>query len=101
MNDNNEKPKRGELQSSQMPSTADVMRRLIILIGVLVGVVIYSTGWRITGINLDETQDETRQEDGHGQDPPLSFPGVQGKNVACVHSRPLLRSCIVCLWCRG
>ncbi len=43
------------------PPSSTAARRLIILLGVLLGVVIYSAGWRITGINLEETRDETRQ----------------------------------------
>lgn len=64
MNDNGtkEKRKRDDLETPDMPSSRDVLRRLMVLIGVLLGIVIYSTGWRITGINLDETQDETRQQ---------------------------------------
>jgi phosphonate ABC transporter permease subunit PhnE len=62
-NNNNEaKPKSSPLQSPPPPSSRDILRRLVVLIGILVGVIIYSTGWRITGINLEETQDETRQQ---------------------------------------
>ncbi len=43
-------------------SSRSVLRRIAILIGVLVGIVVYAYGWQVTDISLEETQDPTRQE---------------------------------------
>lgn len=43
-------------------SSRSVLRRIVILVGVLVGIVVYAIGWQVTDISLEETQDPTRQE---------------------------------------
>jgi phosphonate ABC transporter permease subunit PhnE len=50
--------KRGE----QPQSSQAVLRRLIVLFGILMGIIVYSTGWRITGIDLEETKNENRRD---------------------------------------
>jgi ABC-type phosphate/phosphonate transport system permease subunit len=44
-----------------MPSSKNALRRLLIVVAVVVGVLVYAYGWRVTDISLEETQDEVRQ----------------------------------------
>lgn len=52
MSNNNDKPS----------ASQSALRRLLIVILVVIGVLIYAYGWRVTDISLEETQDPIRQE---------------------------------------
>ncbi len=43
-------------------SSRSAFRRLVMVILVVIGVLIYAYGWRVTDIGLEETQDPTRQD---------------------------------------
>jgi phosphonate ABC transporter permease subunit PhnE len=43
------------------PSSRLVLRRLVIILGILAGIAFYAYGWNVTHISLDEVQDPTRQ----------------------------------------
>jgi phosphonate ABC transporter permease subunit PhnE len=43
------------------PSSRTALRRLVIVVAVLVGVLIYAYGWQVTDIDIEETQNPTRQ----------------------------------------
>ena len=43
------------------PSSKSVLRRLVIILGALLGIAFYAYGWNVTHISLDEVQDPTRQ----------------------------------------
>ncbi len=45
-----------------LSSSRAALRRLLIVVGVVVGVFIYAYGWRVTDISLEETQDPIRQD---------------------------------------
>ncbi len=49
------------MNEQKRPNSQSALRRLIVVIAVVVGVVIYAYGFKITDIGLEETQDETRQ----------------------------------------
>ncbi len=42
-------------------SSRAALRRLLIVVGVAVGVIVYAYGWQVTDIDLEATQDERRQ----------------------------------------
>jgi phosphonate ABC transporter permease subunit PhnE len=43
-------------------SSRGALQRLLIVLAIVVGVLIYAYGWRVTDISLEETQDPIRQE---------------------------------------
>ncbi|MCZ7544376.1 MAG: hypothetical protein M5R40_12975 [Anaerolineae bacterium] len=42
-------------------SSRSALRRLLLVLGIVIGVVIYAYGWTTTDISLDEVQDPVRQ----------------------------------------
>jgi len=44
------------------PRTKAALRRLLIVLGIALGVIIYAYGWQVTDINLDAAKEVTRQE---------------------------------------
>ena len=48
--------------SQNGPSSRNALHRLLLVLAVFVGVMVYAYGWRVTDIGLEETQDPTRQE---------------------------------------
>ncbi|GAB4575593.1 MAG: hypothetical protein Kow0077_27810 [Anaerolineae bacterium] len=48
--------------NNNKPSSRGALRRLITVALVVLGVLIYAYGWRVTDIGLEETQDSTRQD---------------------------------------
>jgi phosphonate transport system permease protein len=49
------------MTENKRPNSQSALRRLIIIIAIVVGIVIYAYGFKITDIGLEETQDPTRQ----------------------------------------
>jgi phosphonate ABC transporter permease subunit PhnE len=49
------------MNSNNPPSSQDALRRLLVVLAILVGVVVYAYGWQVTDIDIEETQDERRQ----------------------------------------
>jgi len=49
------------VNNNQIPTSRGALRKLLIVLAVVAGVMLYAYGWRVTDISLDETQDETRQ----------------------------------------
>ncbi|MFC1960283.1 ABC transporter permease subunit [Chloroflexota bacterium] len=50
------------MDNNKPPSLQTTGRRLLLVLAVVIGVLIYAYGWRVTDISLEETQDPTRQE---------------------------------------
>lgn len=48
-------------ENSTPPSSRSALRRLLVVLAITAGVVIYAYGWNVTDISLDEVQDSTRQ----------------------------------------
>ena len=49
------------MNDSTPPSSRSAFRRLVVILLIVLGFVIYAYGWGVTDISLKETQDETRQ----------------------------------------
>lgn len=47
---------------SSGPSVKTTLRRLLIVLAVAAGVILYAYGWQVTDINLEAAQEETRQD---------------------------------------
>jgi phosphonate ABC transporter permease subunit PhnE len=48
--------------NSNAPSSRSALRRLLIVLAVAMGVLLYAYGWQVTNISLEETQDPIRQD---------------------------------------
>lgn len=48
-------------ENATPPSSRSALRRLLVVLAIAAGVVIYAYGWNVTDISLDEVQDSTRQ----------------------------------------
>lgn len=49
------------MNNNTPPSSQAALRRMLVVLAVVVGVVIYAYGWQVTDIDIEETQDATRQ----------------------------------------
>ncbi len=49
-------------KESTGPSAKAALRRLLIILAVVAGVILYAYGWQVTDINLDAAKEETRQD---------------------------------------
>jgi phosphonate ABC transporter permease subunit PhnE len=49
------------MNSSAPPPSQTALRRLLIVLAIVVGVVVYAYGWQVTDIDIEETQKEDRQ----------------------------------------
>jgi len=49
------------VNNNQFPTSRGALRKLLLVLVVVAGVLLYAYGWRVTDISLDETQDQTRQ----------------------------------------
>jgi phosphonate ABC transporter permease subunit PhnE len=50
------------VNNNNKPSSQSALRRLLVVALVVLGVLVYAYGWRVTDIGLEETQDPTRQD---------------------------------------
>jgi phosphonate ABC transporter permease subunit PhnE len=50
------------MNNNSPPSSRVALRRLVLVLSVVIGVVVYAYGWQVTDIDIEETQDERRQE---------------------------------------
>ncbi len=49
------------MNNTNSPSSRSALRRLITVLGIVIGVLVYAWGWQTTDISLEETQNPTRQ----------------------------------------
>lgn len=50
------------MNNTDRPSSRSALRRLLLVAAVVLGVLVYAYGWRVTDISLEETQDPIRQD---------------------------------------
>jgi hypothetical protein len=50
------------MNTSAPPSARTALQRLVIVLLIALGVAVYAYGWQVTDIDIEETQDPTRQQ---------------------------------------